>query len=285
MNRSVRASIARETVEIANRGWYEPSPQRRVNVAEGMRRALDGTVLFRPHEVDALSVWAANVAGSYATEITVTNESSLAAARRLVAERGEQRTLCLNFASAKNAGGGFLGGSQAQEESLARSSGLYPCLLLASEYYEANRRCDSCLYTDHMILSPQVPVFRDDDGLLLEEPYHVSFLTAPAVNAGAVRSNEPHLAAQISPTMARRIDQVLAVAKHRGYDCLVLGAWGCGVFRNDPAEIAGLFATVLRAPPFRGSFRVVTFAVLDRSADQQTWGAFQRHLAKESSDG
>ena len=50
--------------------------------------------------------------------------------------------------------------------------------------YEANRRCPSCLYTDHMIYSPDVPVFRDDEDRLLDRPYPVSFVTAPAVNAG-----------------------------------------------------------------------------------------------------
>jgi len=72
----------------------------------------------------------------------------------------------LNFASAKNPGGGFLGGGSAQEESLARSSGLFPCINQMQQMYETNRAYRSCLYTDHMIYSPRVPVFRDDEGYI-----------------------------------------------------------------------------------------------------------------------
>lgn len=109
--------------------------------------------------------------------------------------------LALNFASARHPGGGFLGGSQAQEESLARASGLSPCLNQFQEMYDTNQRFSSCLYTDHMIYAPDVPVFRDDDDRLLEEPFLVSILTAPAVNAGAVRRNEPHHVQHIEPVM------------------------------------------------------------------------------------
>ena len=117
----------------------------------------------------------------------MTGETTLAAAERLA----EFRPLCLNFASAKNPGGGLLSGSQTQEESLARSSGLYATLLPMTELYAYNRHLGTSLYSDYMIYSPDVPVFRSDSGLLLEVPYLASFITAPAVNAGAVEKNEP----------------------------------------------------------------------------------------------
>lgn len=145
---------------------------------------------------------------------------------------------CLNFASAKNPGGGFLGGSQAPEASLARSSGLYACISPMEGYDAANRSCGTPLYTDHMTYSPGVPVFRDDAGRLLDEPYLVSFITAPAVNAGAVSKNRPAEVPQILPVMRRRAEYTLKVALDNGEKHLVLGAWGCGVFRNDPAGVA-----------------------------------------------
>jgi uncharacterized protein (TIGR02452 family) len=79
---------------------------------------------------------------------------------RLVQEEGVDDPVVLNFASARNVGGGFLNGARAQEEDLARSCGLFRCLETQPEYYEVNRRTASLLYTDHIIYSPRVPWFR-----------------------------------------------------------------------------------------------------------------------------
>ena len=100
---------------------------------------------------------------------------------------------CLNFASAKYAGGGFLTGAQAQEEALACSSTLHPCLLKAPQYYAQNRAHRSTIYLDLIIHSPLVPFFRNDEGVLLEQPVLASVMTVPAPNAGAVMQNEPIL--------------------------------------------------------------------------------------------
>ena len=130
-----------------------------------------------------------------------------------------------------------------------------------------------------MILSPDVPVFRDDAGQTLGNPYHLSFLTAPAVNAGAIRSNEPHREPLIGSTLAVRIAKILAVAAHHHCAHLVLGAWGCGVFRNDPDQVAGLFASALRDDSrFRNRFATVVFAVLDRTDSEEIIAPFRRHF-------
>src|SRR5208283_3500713 len=112
----------------------------------------------------------------------------LEAARRLIAERC--RPAVLNFASATQPGGGFLSGSRAQEESLARSSGLYACLS-GNPMYEFHRTRRDAMYTDYFVYSPDVPVFRTDEGNLLEQPWRCSFITAPAVNAKAVLKRDP----------------------------------------------------------------------------------------------
>jgi uncharacterized protein (TIGR02452 family) len=277
-----RKSCGRETVDIVERGWYEFPPGERVDIQSAVANCRTQTSLHTPEELETLRIATSAVATgpSIDTVYEVTNETTLSAAYRLVVERGLENTLCLNFASAKNPGGGFLGGAQAQEESLARSSALYASLLTQPQYYEANRRCGTALYTHHMILSPSVPVFRRDDGQLLPRPYLVGILTAPAVNAGAVRANQPDLEARIRPTMALRIPKALTIAATRGYGHLVLGAWGCGVFRNDPQEIAALFGEALLSDDrFRGRFRTVTFAVLDGSSDRRVIAPFERTFA------
>jgi uncharacterized protein (TIGR02452 family) len=259
-----KRAIAQETVRILDAGFYEHPRAGRVAIAEDLARAVAGTRLYRPEDTDELLALCAARAGAGLPEISVVNQSTLEAARA--------DCLALNFASAKNPGGGFLGGAEAQEESLARSSGLYPCLLAQQGYYAANRRCGTCLYTDHAIYSPRVPVIRDDQGALLERPYPVTFLTAPAPNAGAVRADER---GEIDATLVRRMRVVLAIAAVHGHRDLVLGAWGCGVFRNDPALVARRFGEALTDPLFAGAFDRVVFAVLDRSGDRRIAGAFE----------
>src|SRR5207253_5281746 len=154
------------------------SAHSKVDIAAAVASAIANTQLIR--ETDPLPP---PLAAHAAPRVEVTAETTLSAARRLATTGA--RVIALNFASAKNPGGGFLAGSQAQEESLARSSALYACLEPQREFYEHNRALRSALYSDHILFSPGVPVFRDDAGRLLDEPYLVSFITAPAVNAGA----------------------------------------------------------------------------------------------------
>lgn len=280
MNRTNRASIAAETIAIVDRGWYTVDGDRRINIRPQIDACLNGTVLYRPRDFEPHEpLAAADARAGHATRFEVRNETTLSAARRLVVDQATRDVFVLNFASAKNPGGGFLGGSQAQEESLARSSALYASLLSQPEYYESNRACRTAVYTDHMILSPNVPVFRDDRGELLSEPYSVAMLTAPAVNAGAVRKNEPANVGKILPTMASRIAKVLAIAVRHQFEHLVLGAWGCGVFRNDPAEIAELFAGALQqGGAYARVFRSVTFAVRDGTSDESIIQPFSRRF-------
>jgi uncharacterized protein (TIGR02452 family) len=58
----------------------------------------------------------------------------------------------------------------------------------------------------------------------------------------------------------------------------VLGAWGCGVFRNDPQQIAALFAAALTGP-FHGAFAEVVFAILDHGPERRFIGPFERVFA------
>jgi uncharacterized protein (TIGR02452 family) len=121
-----------------------------------------------------------------------------------------------------------------------------------------------------------VPVFRDDDGDLLDAAYHVSLLTAAAPNRGAVPRNR---AGQATAALARRARRVLAVAAAHGHRHLVLGAWGCGVFRNDPATAADAFADALADGP--GRFDRVVFAIWDQATGSPNRAVFAARFAPE----
>src|SRR5262249_53187594 len=144
----------------------------------------------------------------------VVNETTLEAARRLV-EVGS-RPLALNFASALYPGGGFLIGARAQEESIARSSGLYACLE-GNPFYAFHKAQNDALYSDYAISHPAVPVFRGNSGPLFGEPFCCSILTCAAVNANHVLRGDSSRKGKIRPTMDRRIRRVLALAVHHGH--------------------------------------------------------------------
>ena len=272
MNRNARLQLAQETLTILDRGFYSTQSGSTVSVAGKLKSAAESTALLRPDDFpDPIT----SVSSNLQTALEVTGETTLEAAERLA----EFHPLCLNFASAKNPGGGFLSGSQAQEESLARSSGLYVTLLPMSEMYDFNRPIGTSLYSDYMVYSPDVPVFRRDDGRLREEPFCTSFVTTPAVNAGAVQKNEPQNVRFIGPTMAARANKLLWMAQHQGHKTLILGAWGCGVFGNAPVAVAQMFADALgQGGLFHDAFERVIFAVYDSSPHQETLAAFKRVL-------
>ncbi|MEU3885177.1 TIGR02452 family protein [Streptomyces sp. NPDC029041] len=268
--------IARETEQIVAAGSYRAPGGREISIAEELRAAREGTRLYGP---DPVPLPADRVTGGRTTLIEVTGESSLAAARRLGGH-----VAVLNFASARNPGGGYLNGAQAQEEALCRASALYSCLLQARAFYDHHRAHRDPFYTDRVIHSPAVPVFRDDRGGLLPEPYTAGFLTSPAPNAGVVLRTAPERAHELPRVLAVRAERVLETAAAHGYRALVLGAWGCGVFRNDPARVAAAFRALLGpGGRFAGAFEHVTFGILDRTRDRAVLGAFERAFSSSRS--
>ncbi len=261
-----RAATAQETVGIVEGGGYRAPSGAWVDLRADVDAALRGTCLYRPGEPEPT----ASASSLTAMSVEVTSETTGAAAHRLVREGLDP--VLLNFASAKNPGGGFLGGAKAQEEDLARCSALYACQCTQPEYYAVNRAEPSMLYTDHLIYSPRVPFFRGEDGALLESPFMASVITSPAPNAGQHRARVPDDEATIRAVLMRRAAQVLAVAERHAHRTLVLGAWGCGVFQNDPVVVAEVFASLLTAS--RGFERVV-FAVYGHGRARKNLEAFE----------
>lgn len=274
MKKSQRTTLAKETVDIVQRGHYTAPSGQVVSIAAEIEHSKRGTRIFDSvfPGLGALMHPLPDV------ELEVSNESTFAAMRRLHAEKAS-RIGCLNFASAKNPGGGFLNGAEAQEEALSRASALYDCLLCAPSYYERNRANDSCLYLDLAIASPLVPFFRDDYGELLDHPLLATVITAPAPNAGAVSRNEPDRTSEIEPTLRRRAELVLYAAARSRIESLVLGAWGCGVFRNDPRLVARVFADLLKPGcAWAVHFKRIVFAVFDPEKSGPNFRAFEEEF-------
>ncbi|GGG18434.1 TIGR02452 family protein [Paenibacillus aceti] len=273
-----RKTIAQDTLRYMQQGYYEING-RRVDFAAEQRYSEENSVLITPQQGAELVSGCTPPPTGAVAEQTVANEATVKAILDF-AQAGTRQVGVLNFASAKNPGGGFLNGAMAQEESLAASSGLYGTQLRNEGYYQANRACKSMMYTNHAIYSPDVVFFRDERFELLERPVTASVLTLPAVNYGQVllKGEDPQLALEI---MLERMRLALAIFADRGDRNLVLGAYGCGVFRNDPVKIAAWWEELLVKEGYGRFFERIVYAVLDSSKDRKCIRAFDSRFGNQ----
>ena len=204
----------------------------------------------------------------------VVADSSFAVARKLCTqEHFKHKTCVLNFASATKPGGGFLNGRNAQEESLSRQSALY-ATIKDNPMYKYNKNCTDDLYNDYMIYSSRVPVFRSSfcERLLSQsEIFLVSIITSAAPNLQNInRSCTPSLLLKwkgYEKILQKRMRKILAVAINNGNDAIVLGAYGCGVFENDPKIVSKFFKKILVDEGFGKYFVKVSFAILGKRSE------------------
>src|SRR4051812_30696833 len=129
--RTTRAQVAQETLTILEEGAYLHPNGQRIPLRDELASARSRSVLYSPDRFQEVFQQRDRLLRDrppLPVAFEVVNETTLRAARRLAEGEPGARVLALNFASARHPGGGFLKGSQAQEESLARASGLYACI-------------------------------------------------------------------------------------------------------------------------------------------------------------
>ena len=259
--RDVAYDLGNSAVQISKQGYYLSPEGREINIQSAVQSACDGkqsippdSILHNKQHMLFAETW-----------VQVTNETTFGASLRLI-KKG-LKPLALNFANGVHPGGGFLHGAKAQEEVLCRSSALY-LTLVDDPMYEAHKRRPASDSTAWSIYSPNVPVFRSDDGKPLSEPWLLSFITCAAPYAPTIGQ------ALAGDLLMDRIHRVLAIAEAYGYSTLVLGAWGCGAFGNDPARTARDFRQALENE-FSGSFSEIVFAITDWSSERKFLGPFR----------
>src|SRR5262245_45335677 len=259
--RHVAEALGRSAVEAATAGYYVSNGDRKVDWSSYVKTACSKKRSIPP---DAPLPKQKQPRFSE-TRVQVTNETTLQAAWRFF--QSGLRPLALNFANGIHPGGGFLHGARAQEEVLCRSSALYQTLV-GDPMYEEHRKRQLPDSTDWAIYSPDVPVFRMDDGTALQHPWLLSFITCAAPYAPVI--GQP----KAGNLLQKRIHRVLAIAQSYGHSALVLGAWGCGAFGNDPHRTALDFRQALEND-YRGAFSDIVFAITDWSPERKFLGPFR----------
>ncbi len=204
----------------------------------------------------------------------------------------DRKIAVLNFASATRPGGGVGNGSSAQEESLCRCSTLLPCIdqvWLWDRYYNVNRQARDNRHSDACIYSPGVVICKTDAHIpeRVEEKDFVTVdvITCAAPNLRSEPSNwhnpetgkpvkmEPR---ELYDLHVKRAKHILHVAAANKAEILVLGAFGCGAFENDPDTVARAYCSALT--DYRSYFDTIAFAVYCRGYETENFTAFRKVL-------
>lgn len=206
-----------------------------------------------------------------------------------------KRTAVHNFASASNPGGGVERGATAQEECLCRISTLYPCLdekYMRDNFYLPHRKAKNPIHNDDIIFTPDVLVFKEDTAspklMVEEEWYEVDVITCAAPNLRNVPSNAYNPGEGDSPKLVtdeglrqiheKRLRRILEVAVANGDEVVILGAFGCGAFCNNPEVVASAAKRIV--DEYKHAFKVIEFAVFCRAWDEKNYRVFEREFGE-----
>ena len=151
------------------------------------------------------------------------------------------KTAALNFASFKNPGGAFLNGARAQEECLCHESNLYNILSqFQDDFYKVNLKClNRSLYQNKALYSKDVLFLHNNQELKCD------VITCAAPNYKAAHRFKGVQSQENSTTLKSRIKFVIDIAEEKQVETLILGAFDCGVFGQNPKEVAQLFKKYL----------------------------------------
>lgn len=198
-----------------------------------------------------------------------------------------------NFASASNPGGGVVNGASAQEECLCRCSGLYFCLnspIMWDGFYKPHRDAHDPIHNDDIIYTPGVTVFKTDTAspqLMNEsEWYDVDVITCAAPNLRDQPSNRYNTGdgnkqvvmkdKDLLALHEKKLRRILEVVLSEGCDTVILGAFGCGAFQNNPEVVALANKNVIK--DYLHAFKNIEFAVYCSPRDDRNFKIFERVL-------
>ena len=254
--------IFEDTVEIVNRGWYISPAGKRVTLPSSLQMERD--TVFYSHELPPV----AKRRDEVKTEVHVVKSDSIDAAKLLL-DNG-LNPVVLNMANRRTPGGGVQYGARAQEETLVRRSSLFRSLFQFASFphdFGVPRRPESYPMDRNFggIYTPNAVVFREGLALgyrLMETPFLLSFVAVAAINRPRLDENGWMTQESIDGTL-NKIRTMFRIARRHNHDSIVLGAWGCGAFKNPPEQIAKLFHQVLEEEEFRNQFTCEVFAILE----------------------
>lgn len=260
--RTMRTDVFNDTVATVRKGYYDTESGRVTFNQNHTDAMIKGTKFYDKELCTDISNECER------TNIAVVNQDCLVEAERLI--KNGLNVAVLNMASRRNPGGGVLTGAGAQEENIFRRTNIFQSLYQFAPFAHSygvmrNERQYPLDRNFGGIYSPGVTVFRgtEDHGYpLLRSPFNVAVISVAALNRPELSSDNKIVQDFILPTK-HKIRTILRIALENGHDAMVLGAFGCGAFRNPPEHIAALFHAVIEEDEFRNQFKHISFAILE----------------------
>lgn len=262
--RLMRISVFNDTVECCAKGSYVNRFGDTVTlpVTDG---SSDGTQFYSnqkpctPQNIPTLTS---------GTEISVVNIDCLVAAKYLL-ESGYKPAV-LNMASRHTPGGGVISGAGAQEENVCRRTTLHRSIFAFGDYgaqYGLGKTSEHYPmdHTHGGIYTPDVLVFKDEEDkryCYLDTPFKIDVITVAGISNPDLDDNGK-FTPQIAEAIRCKMRTIMRLGLKNGNDALVLGALGCGAFRNPPEQVAVLFKEVFNEAEFKDKYRRIIFAILD----------------------
>ena len=260
--RKLYANAFHNTVQIVNSGFYLTEDGTLVKLPDPQKMTV--STVFYSKEFSMENVPSLNTR----TIIEVTEKDCLKETVRLSKEG--YYPAVLNMASRQNPGGGVLKGSRAQEESIFRRTNIFRSLYqfapYAGEFGVEKSELQYPLDPNFGgVYTPNAVLFRDSERQgckLLEKPEYINVISVAAMNRPEIDS-KGKISSHLVDGVKNKMRTIFRIALKHRHDSLVLGAWGCGAYRNPPRHIASLFHEVLNEPEFKNKFRKIVFAIIE----------------------
>ena len=260
--KTMRAKEFRHTVEIVNQGYYFTENGRKNTFPDDSK--MQRSTVFYDSEIRLPDI----PENDTPTIVDVENIDTIYAGAMLK-EMGHNPAL-LNMASRRNPGGGVATGAGAQEETLFRRTNLFRSLFrYTPDAWRYGLECSDKQYPLDRnyggIYTPDAICFRETERkgyALLESPVSLSFISVAGMNCPDLTDNGMIAPHHVEP-IKNKIRTIFRIGLLHGHDSLVLGALGCGAFRNPPAHIARLFHEVMKEKEFKNRYKIIIFAILE----------------------
>lgn len=241
-----------------SRGYYTNNHDEKVEIDDMIYNCLSRTEFYEDKYEFQLPPLESKLNGT----IEIRNESTLKAVHRLSFIEKKENVCALNFANAFNPGGGVLFGARAQEETLCRSSALYYSItqtkaLRFYEYHRNHYKDFGDAASNALIYSPDCPTWIVDK-TVLDQPFIASYITSAAIdNSGRFYDRE-----KAKEIHDKRIESIINCAIVNGVKNIVLGAFGCGAFHNNPDDVSESFRRCLIDDEKRFYFDSISFSII-----------------------
>jgi len=263
--KKMRAEIFKETQSACKNGFLVGGKELKISKT-ALKKMQDGTkVIVTPSAIKAK-------ANKQKTDVEVINDVTSGVAQDL--QKKGFKVVILNMANKDTPGGGAKSGARAQEECLFRESNAFQSLYPSENSTLAKQLQNGKYEVPEFgaIYSPSVTLLRkpQEAGFAFQKPFEVDMISNAAYNL----SNG--VLQHYKSKMKAKIRAILRVADGTGHDAVVLGAHGCGAFKNDPQVVSKLFKKVLKEPEFSGVFRKVAFAIIDDQNSNGNLATFKK---------